>query len=199
LRQTRVEERDTDQEFTPQTGNIHREAAESEQPDEGHLHAKEPIVLKAKSARVCSSPAVALFTGEMEMSRTSSKLTKLLLLVGSLVFGVSLFAMPIMWRQNAKHLEADAQKTTVQSEPTADQRKMSPSDRALTQEIRKAIHHDNSLSNYGQNIKIFMQNGKVTLRGTVRSAEEKRNLEAKAASAAGQENVSNQLEVATLK
>jgi osmotically-inducible protein OsmY len=83
--------------------------------------------------------------------------------------------------------------------PTADQQKMNRSDRTLTQKIRKAIHHDKSLSTYGRNIKIFMQDGKVTLRGPVRSEEEKNNLEAKAASAAGQENVTNQLEVAPSK
>jgi BON domain len=52
---------------------------------------------------------------------------------------------------------------------------------------------------YGRNIKIFTQDGKVTLRGPVRSEEEKGNLEAKAVSVAGQENVSNQLAVAPSK
>jgi osmotically-inducible protein OsmY len=76
---------------------------------------------------------------------------------------------------------------------------MNPSDRAITREIRKAIHHDKTLSTYGRNIKILTQDGKVTLRGPVRSEEEKGNLEAKAASVAGQENVSNQLAVAPSK
>jgi osmotically-inducible protein OsmY len=76
---------------------------------------------------------------------------------------------------------------------------MNISDRTITQQIRKMIHHDRSLSPYGRNIKIFIQDGKVTLRGPVRSEEEKRNLEAKAASAAGEENVTNQLEVAPSK
>jgi osmotically-inducible protein OsmY len=40
-----------------------------------------------------------------------------------------------------------------------------------------------------------MQDGKVTLRGLVRSEQEKDNLQAKAAAAAGEENVTNQLEV----
>jgi osmotically-inducible protein OsmY len=76
---------------------------------------------------------------------------------------------------------------------------MNRSDRTLTQKIRKAIHHDKSLSTYGRNIKIFTQDGKVILRGPVRSEEEKGNLEAKAVNAAGQENVTNQLEVALSK
>jgi osmotically-inducible protein OsmY len=76
---------------------------------------------------------------------------------------------------------------------------MNPADRALTQLIRKAIHRDRSLSTYAQNIRIMTKNGKVILCGPVRSEEEKSNLEAKAISAAGQENVTNQLEVAPSK
>ena len=73
---------------------------------------------------------------------------------------------------------------------------MTPADRALTQRIRKAIHQDKGLSRDGRNIKIFMQDGKVTLRGLVGSEQEKDNLQAKAAAAGGEENVINQLEVA---
>ena len=109
-------------------------------------------------------------------------------------------AMPIIWHESSKHLAmADDHATGDQPGATADQRKMSPTDRTLTQAIRKAIHHDSSLSNYGRNIKIFAQNGKVVLRGPVRSEEEKINLGAKAANVAGQENVSNQLKVTPLK
>ena len=76
---------------------------------------------------------------------------------------------------------------------------MNPADRAITQKIRKAIHEDTSLSTYAHNIKIITQNGKVTLRGPVRSEDEKTNLEAKAVSVAGQDNVTDQLEVAPSK
>jgi hyperosmotically inducible protein len=108
--------------------------------------------------------------------------------------------MPIIWHESSKHLAmADDHYPADQPGATADQRKMSPADRALTQAIRKAIHHDNRLSNFGRNIKIFTQNGKVVLRGPVRSDEEKVNLEAKATNLAGQGNVSNQLKVTPLK
>ncbi len=76
---------------------------------------------------------------------------------------------------------------------------MNSSDRAITQKIRKAIHEDKSLSTYAHNIKIITQDGKVTLRGPVRSEDEKSNLQAKAAEIAGQDNVTNQLEVAPPK
>jgi len=54
-----------------------------------------------------------------------------------------------------------------QSAPTADQQKMNPADRAITQKIRKAIHDDKSMSMYASNIKVISQDGKVTLRGLV--------------------------------
>jgi hyperosmotically inducible protein len=111
--------------------------------------------------------------------------------------------MSLMATLVPRHQDAPAPDNTNldedQTGPTADQQQMNPSDRALTQKIRKAIHHDKSLSTYGRNIKIFTQKGKVTLRGPVRSEEEKGSLEAKAVSVAGQENVSNQLEVAPSK
>jgi osmotically-inducible protein OsmY len=136
----------------------------------------------------------------MEMLGSSSKLAKILFPVGWLVLGVSLVAMPLIWHESSKHMAlANDRSTADQMGPTADQRKMSPSDRALTQQIRKAIHHDGSLSNFGRNIKIFTQNGKVALRGPVRSEQERHNLGTKAADAAGQGNVSNQLEVTPLK
>lgn len=86
-----------------------------------------------------------------------------------------------------------------QTDPSADQQKMNPADRAITQKIRKAIHEDKSLSTYAHNIKIITPDGKVTLRGPVRSEDEKSNLQAKAAEIAGQDNVTNQLEVAPPK
>lgn len=109
---------------------------------------------------------------------------------------MSLMAAFVPRHANAQHAASgSANADEEQNGPTADQAKMNPADRAITQKIRKAIHHDRSLSRYGRNIKIFLQGGKVTLRGPVRSEEEKGNLEAKAASVAGEENVSNELEV----
>jgi hyperosmotically inducible periplasmic protein len=93
----------------------------------------------------------------------------------------------------------NTKKNQDQTPPTADQQKVNPSDRAITQKIRKAIHDDDNLSNYAHNIKIITQGGKVTLRGPVRSEEEKTSLEAKAVAVAGQENVTNQLEIAPSK
>jgi hyperosmotically inducible protein len=134
------------------------------------------------------------------MNVSSLKLRRLLLPLGSLVFCASLMAIPILRQQDTQQSAPDnTGKNKDQTAPTADQQKMSPSDRAITQKIRKAIHQDKSLSTYAHNVKIITQNGKVTLRGPVRSEDEKNNVQAKAVAAAGEENVTNQLEIAPSK
>lgn len=79
---------------------------------------------------------------------------------------------------------------------TADQQKMNPADRTTTKQIRAAIMKDKTLSTYAHNVKIITQNGKVTLKGPVRSDDEKSNIEAKATAVAGAGNVENDLTVA---
>lgn len=54
---------------------------------------------------------------------------------------------------------------------------------------------DKSLSTYAHNVKIITQNGIVTLKGPVRSDQERSAIEAKADGIAGKDNVTNQLEV----
>src|ERR1700746_309668 len=80
------------------------------------------------------------------------------------------------------------------NQPTADQQKENRSDRDITQQIRKAIEKDKALSTDAHNVKIVTQNGTVTLKGPVRSEEEKKAVEAKAAEVAGQDKVTNQIE-----
>jgi hyperosmotically inducible protein len=92
---------------------------------------------------------------------------------------------------NTKVNERDKNK----SEPTADQQKDNRSDRDITQEIRQSVMKDKSLSTYAHNVKIISQNGMVTLKGPVRSEEEKSAVEAKATAIVGQEKVTSELEV----
>ena len=73
---------------------------------------------------------------------------------------------------------------------------MNPTDRELTRKIRHAIVADKSLSTYAHNIKIITQGGKVTLKGPVRSDDEKTNVIAKATEIAGAGNVTDQVEIA---
>jgi hyperosmotically inducible protein len=68
-------------------------------------------------------------------------------------------------------------------------------DRTLTQQIRQAVVADDSLSTTAKNIKIITVNGVVTLRGPVKSPQEKGTIEAKAQRIAGADKVDNQLEV----
>ena len=81
------------------------------------------------------------------------------------------------------------------SEPTADQGKNNNSDRETMRKIRRAVMNDKALSTYGHNIKIISQQGKVTLKGTVHTEDEKKSIEAKATEIAGAENVTNQITV----
>lgn len=78
---------------------------------------------------------------------------------------------------------------------TADQAKENLTDRQLMQKIRKSVVDDKSLSTYAHNVKIIATNGKVTLKGPVRSEEEKRIIETKAVEVAGSGNVVNELTI----
>jgi hyperosmotically inducible periplasmic protein len=82
------------------------------------------------------------------------------------------------------------------SERTADQQSEHTSDRDLAKQIRQTIVKDDSLSTYAHNIKVIVKNGTVTLKGPVRSDEEKQAIVAKAAAIAGDGKVTDQLEVA---
>jgi hyperosmotically inducible periplasmic protein len=79
--------------------------------------------------------------------------------------------------------------------PTADQQKENAADRTLSQQIRKAVLADKSLSTYAHNVKIISRNGTVTLRGPVRSETEKAAIEAKAKESAGVSAVDNELTI----
>ena len=81
------------------------------------------------------------------------------------------------------------------NEPTADQQQNNRSDRDITKQIREAIVEDKTFSTYAHNIKVITQNGQVTLKGPVRSDDEKRAIEAKAAAIAGEGKVTSELTV----
>lgn len=81
------------------------------------------------------------------------------------------------------------------NEPTADQQKENRSDRDITQQIRQSIMKDKSLSTDAHNVKIITQNGQVTLKGPVRSEDEKKAIEAKAAEVAGENKVTSELNI----
>jgi hyperosmotically inducible protein len=125
------------------------------------------------------------------MNSNINRNVRTLLLLSSLVGG-SLFA---------QQSTAPADNTTVNqrdrnpNEPTADQQKNTSSDRDITKQIREAIVKDKSLSTYAHNVKVITQNGQVTLKGPVRSDEEKRAIEAKAAEIVGENKVTSELDI----
>ena len=130
------------------------------------------------------------------MSR-ASKIGKCLSLLGATMFlSASLVAGTIQQEQqpapdNSKTNQGDANPGAT----TADQQKMNPADRNITKQIRSAIYQDHTLSTYAHNIKVITQDGKVTLKGPVRTEDEKAGIAAKAAAVVGAENVRNRLEV----
>jgi len=69
------------------------------------------------------------------------------------------------------------------------------SDRTLTQKIRQAVVADDSLSMTARNVKIITINGVVTLRGPVKTDQERTTIAALATKLAGAGKVDNQLEV----
>ena len=99
--------------------------------------------------------------------------------------------------QAAPDNTAKNQRDRSQSEATADQQKENKSDLELARQIRQALVKDKSLSTYAHNIKVIAQNGEVTLKGPVKSAEEKQAIEAKAAEVAGSpDRIKSEIEVA---
>lgn len=96
---------------------------------------------------------------------------------------------------NTKTNQGDADKGAT----TADQQKMNTVDQYVTKQIRSLIMKDKSLSTYAHNIKVITQAGMVTLKGPVRSEDEKAAVEAKAQKIAGASNVTSELTVAPPK
>jgi hyperosmotically inducible periplasmic protein len=71
----------------------------------------------------------------------------------------------------------------------------SSADLKTTQAIRQALVKDGELSATAKNIKVITANGHVTLRGPVKTAQEKAKIDQLAKSAAGGEQSEDQLEV----
>jgi len=78
---------------------------------------------------------------------------------------------------------------------TAGEQSNAKSDVELTRQIRRAVMKDNSLSMTAHNVKIITANGAVTLRGPVKSEQEKTVIGQKAEAIAGADKVDNELEV----
>jgi osmotically-inducible protein OsmY len=71
----------------------------------------------------------------------------------------------------------------------------SSTDLKTTRAIRQALMKDGELSTTAKNIKVITANGHVTLRGPVKTAQEKAKIDQLAKSAAGGAQIDNQLDV----
>ena len=121
-------------------------------------------------------------------------------IIASVLPAACLLMAPAMYAgQDAQATKPDNTKVNKRdrskSEPTADQQKENKSDRTITRNIRRAVVKDKSLSTYAHNVKIISENGMVTLKGPVRSEDEKKTIEAKATEVAGAGKVKNELSV----
>lgn len=96
---------------------------------------------------------------------------------------------------NSKTNQRDRDKAAA----TADRQKTSAEDQELTRKIRAAVTADKSLSTYAHNVKIITREGIVTLKGPVRSSEEKNAVLSKAREIAGEGNVTDKMDVAPPK
>jgi hyperosmotically inducible protein len=78
---------------------------------------------------------------------------------------------------------------------TADSQPNAKSDRETTASVRKAIIADKDLSTYAHNVKIITQGGTVTLKGPVKSDDEKQKVVSDAAGVVSADKVVDQLTV----
>ena len=78
---------------------------------------------------------------------------------------------------------------------TADNQSNAKADRETTANIRKAILADKDLSTYAHNVKVITVNGAVTLKGPVKSEEEKQKIASDAASVVSADKITNKLTV----
>jgi len=83
------------------------------------------------------------------------------------------------------------------SPPTAGDQSNKQPDIRTEADVRKAIVDDKSLSLQAHNIKVVTESGVVTLRGPVKSADEKRRIEQLAKNVHGVKTVKNELEPET--
>ena len=89
------------------------------------------------------------------------------------------------------------QRDRLGSEETADKQGQTEIDLAITQQVRKAIVNEKTLSLYGHNIKIITNDGMVTLKGPVTSEVERKLIENIASDVVGMERIQSKLEIVT--
>jgi len=128
--------------------------------------------------------------------------TRALLFSASLLAGV--FLVPVTSGSSFAQTDASpAADNTAVNQRDRQQQTLTPIDQSnkpadleMTRDIRRALVRDDQLSTVARNVKIITIDGAVTLRGPVKTEQEKADIAAKAAQLAGDSNVHDELEVA---
>ncbi len=97
-------------------------------------------------------------------------------------------------KTNADNTATNERDRSGETKTSGDQSNSS-ADLKITQVIRQALMKDDQLSMTAKNIKIITANGQVTLRGPVKTAQEKSKIDQLARSAASGAKIENQLDV----
>ena len=121
-------------------------------------------------------------------------LMKRTLLVLTCLSTVTLAAMAADDKTKPDNTAVNERDRSGETQTSGDQSNSS-ADLKITQAIRQALMKDSGLSTTAKNVKIITNNGQVTLRGPVKTAQEKAKIDQLAKSAAGGAKIDDQLEV----
>jgi hyperosmotically inducible protein len=111
------------------------------------------------------------------------------------IASLTLAAMSIAQAQTAPDNTKQNSLDATNKVASADKQMNDKTDLALTQQIRKSVVADKSLSTYAHNVKIVAVNGNVTLNGVVHTQQEKDAVGGKAQAATRNGSVINNLKV----
>jgi hyperosmotically inducible protein len=132
----------------------------------------------------------------MKIVTTARTVVSATLLLCSVMFATAIARQPDAQQDSPS---ADNSKVNQRDQstnaPTADQQKNNRTDQGITQQIRRSIMADKSLSTYAHNVKIVTQGGMVTLKGPVRSEAEKQTIASLASQVVGANKVTNEIDI----
>jgi hyperosmotically inducible protein len=116
------------------------------------------------------------------------------LLVLACLSTVSLAAVAADEKTKPDNTAVNQRDRSGETETSGDQSN-NAADLKITQAIRQALMKDSELSMTAKNVKIITNDGQVTLRGPVKTAQEKAKIDKLAKSAAGGAKIDDQLDV----
>lgn len=115
-----------------------------------------------------------------------------------ITYTVPLFCLGVAMAQEPDNTKVNKRDDTKQA-VTAETQSNAKPDLDPTRGIRREITQSKEMSTYAKNIKIISRDGSVTLRGPVKSEDEKQRIDAIARKLAGDAKVANKLEIAPEK